>query len=91
MKKQILNILSAIIILSIIIAAFMAYFMVTVNTNTGVTYDGLGRTLTEPPFWASFVVYEDRWPGFLWWILDKVWFFGGFYLAFLLYSWSEND
>lgn len=91
MKNTILKTSAAIIVISLIITAFMAYFMFTVDTNAGVTYDGLGRPLTEPPFWISIIVYEDRWPGFWWWILDKIWFFGGLYLAYVLYNWSEND
>lgn len=91
MKEYFLKALSAIIAISVIVAALLAFFIVSIDTQLGIIEDGLGRTLTEPPFLASFFVFSNWWPGFLWWILDKIWFFGGLYLAILIYTWSEDD
>ncbi len=74
------------------IAAFMAYFYRSVNRQTGIVTDGLGRALTEPPLWAKFFITNDPiWAGFGWHLFDIIWFFGLGYLAFLLFDYGTRD
>lgn len=70
----------------------MAFFIRSVDLETGIVYDGLGRTLSEPPLWASlFISSEHSWAGLGWHLFDIIWFFGGMYTAFNLYEWSQKD
>ncbi len=63
-------------------AGFMAYFV----TGPGPS-DGLGRPLTESPLLVRFLFGQDRlWPGYLWFIVDLVVFWGGLGLSFWLVS-----
>jgi hypothetical protein len=74
--KSITKILSIIIGISILLLVFRAYFIRTLNTYTGQTYDGLGRVLTEPPVWAKiFITSENSWAGLGWHLLDFFWVF----------------
>ena len=83
---------AVIIGIAVFIAAFMAYFIRTIDTNTRIVYDGLGRQLSEPPIWAKVLITsENSWAGFGWHALDIVCFFGGLALAFGLFSLGEND
>lgn len=89
MIKSISKILSFLLGSCVAIGAFMAYFMRSVDTQKGIVYDGLGRVLTEPPLWASFLITsENSWAGLGWHLLDVIWFFGGLFIAFKLYDWS---
>lgn len=86
--KTIYKFLSATVALSVLIAAFMAYFMRSVSE--GQVFDGLGRPLSEPPLWAKFFLTgESSWAGFGWHVIDIIWFFGGIAIAYWLYSLSE--
>lgn len=70
-----------------IYASFMAFFVRSFDKNTHALTDGLGRILTEPPFWAKAIITDQPvWAGTGWHILDAIWFFGGLYLAYLLYD-----
>ena len=92
MIKSISKILSFLIGACVAIAAFMAYFMRSVDTQNGIVYDGLGRILTEPPLWASFLITsENSWAGLGWHLLDIIWFFGGLFIAFKLYDWGQES
>jgi hypothetical protein len=57
------------------ITAFMAYFIT--NIKSGVFYDGLGRILVPSPVIVRLVFGEERlWPGWIWFIIDMVVFWG---------------
>lgn len=84
--------LGAIIALTVVAVAFMAYFMRSVDIENQVVYDGLGRILSEPPIWAQiFITSEHVWAGLGWHLIDIVWFFGGLFVAYKLYEWSEIE
>jgi hypothetical protein len=90
--RRALNLLAAIIAISVMITATFAYVVRSVDLDEGLTYDGLGRLLSEPPLWASvFVTREPVWAGLGWHLLDILWFFGGLYLAFQLHDKASED
>jgi hypothetical protein len=66
------------IIICEIIAAFIAYFVVSSDSHTGMTFDGLGRQLRESPILMRLIFGQDRlWPGWKWFALDLIIFWGG--------------
>ena len=83
--------LAAAIALTVVIVGFVAYFMGSIDIENEVVYDGLGRVLSEPPLWAQILITpEPVWAGLVWHLIDIVWFFGGLFVAYRLYKWSEN-
>lgn len=88
--KTISKILAIVVALTVLVVAFLAYFIRSVDVDNGLVYDGLGRLLSQPPVWASiFLTSEHSWAGLGWHVLDIVWFFGGLFIAYKLYEWSE--
>ena len=89
--KKIYKILSGIITIAVLVAAFRAYFLRSVDLRNQIVYDGLGRVLSEPPLWARFFVTEEKaWAGIGWHLIDITWFFGGLCIAFWLYSLADD-
>ena len=77
---------------AVVIAAIMAYFMRSIDMETGTVYDGLGRVLSEPPLWARLVLTSELvWAGTGWHILDTVCFFGGILAAIAIYNIGDNN
>lgn len=83
--------LASIVSIGLIYFVFQAYFIVEINTITSTYTDGLGRKLTKPPVFMSIFVFEEYWRGFTWWLIDKIIFFGGIYLAFILFEKSSEE
>ena len=89
--KIIYKILSGGIAIAVMISAFMAYFMRTLNLQNQILYDGLGRQLSEPPLLVKmFITQEPVWAGFGWHLFDLIWFWSGLALAYFLFSLSEE-
>jgi hypothetical protein len=85
--KNLLTIASALIGIAVFVAAFMAYFVTSGDRSTRQILDGLGRPLAPTPlFFRFFFGAERMWAGMSWFLLDFIWFFGGIYLAFTLFS-----
>lgn len=83
---------AGIIAIGVLITAFFAYAMRTADIEKGMLYDGLGRLLEVPPWWARFfLTSEPVWAGTLWHLFDIVWFFGGMALAFNIYFWGDEN
>jgi hypothetical protein len=78
------------VIAAVLIAAFMAYAMGSVDSS-GHFYDGLGRELATKPSVLQAIFGQDRWAGLGWRIIDAIWFFGGFYLAMMLFGYSKDE
>ncbi len=52
---------------------FIAYFVSSYNPTTGVFYDGLGRMLTDSPWFMKWIFAEGKlWAGWKWFFLDMV-------------------
>lgn len=90
--KRMAKVLAAGIALTVVVAAFMAYFMRSIDIENRIVYDGLGRMLSEPPVWAQiFITSEPAWAGVGWHLIDIGWFFGGLLAAYKLRDWSEEE
>jgi hypothetical protein len=88
MRKAI-GCLGAAIIVSIFIAGFIAYFVISFDPRTRVTLDGLGRQLYESPWFMRLVFGQDRlWAGWVWFIGDMILFWGGIGLGINLAAWG---
>ena len=73
-----LYVVAATIGLSVLVVGVLAYFVTSYGSETGMVLDGLGRFLEPAPFIAQFVFGSDRlWPGWGWFVIDLVWFWGG--------------
>lgn len=80
------------IIVCILIAGIIAYFIFSFDPQTHVTYDGFGRQLYESPWLMRILLGEDRlWPGWLWFFLDMVIFWGGVGVGWSLISWGFKE
>ena len=91
MLKKLSIVLGALVALGVLVVGFMAYFMRKADIQNHVLYDGLGRTLSEPPVWAQlFITSEHSWAGFGWHLIDACWFFGGLFIAYKLYEWGSD-
>jgi hypothetical protein len=78
-----------VIIVCILIAGFIAYFVFSFDPRTKITHDGLGRQLYESPWFMRLILGQDRlWAGWLWFIGDMVIFWGGIGLGISLAGWG---
>lgn len=79
-------------LITIAILAFMAYFVTSFDQAQTLWHDGLGRTLSDSPwFMRMFFGQERQWAGFGWFALDMLVFWGGGILAFKLIGWGLMD
>jgi len=89
--KTIYKLFSGVVAIAVVVAAFKAYFLRSVDLKNQIVYDGLGRVLSEPPLWAKFLITDEKaWAGLGWHLIDIIWFFGGLYLAFWIYSLADD-
>lgn len=77
MLKRILAVLAGLCGASLLAATFvynfMIYFILKLDPRDGALYDGLGRRLTETPWWARGPYGEfPYWPGLEWRLIDTV-------------------
>lgn len=77
------------ILISVLIAGFIATYVYNTDPATGLIHDGFGRTLFVSPFIIRFIFGQDRlWPGFSWAIADLVIFWGGMAMGFRIAAWG---
>ena len=75
--------------LALLVAGFLGY--VVTSTGPEGVVDGLGRHLTEAPFLMRIFFGPDRlWPGFGWFVLEMVAFWGSIAAASFLSKWLED-
>ena len=73
----------AILFIAIFVLCFLAYFVSSFDSATGVWRDGLGRELEDAPSIARLFFGANRkWPGWGWFVVDLVIFWGGIVTAF---------
>ena len=77
--KLIANTFAGIIFLSVFILGFFAYF--SRSQEGAIIYDGLGRELYLVPPLLRFIIPDSLWPGFGWYAVDFIVFFGGIAIA----------
>lgn len=89
--KTIYKLLAGVVAIAVVVAAFKAYFLRIADLKNQIVYDGLGRVLSEPPLWAKFLITDEKvWAGLGWHLIDIIWFFGGLYIAFWIYSLAHD-
>ena len=63
--------------IALLILGFLAYFVSSFDKASGTWSDGLGRTLVQTPALIRLVFGEERlYPGWKWFILDMIVFWG---------------
>lgn len=81
MKDLLAKLLYGIVVIEAVVGlglGFMAYFVRSFDRATGIVFDGLGRQLELSPFLARFIFgAESLWPGWGYFALDFVVFWGG--------------
>lgn len=61
------------------ILGFLAYLVVSVEPGAGITHDGLGRPLTNSPWFMELIFYTGaNWAGWKWFVVDMIVFWGLF-------------
>jgi hypothetical protein len=95
MRKLIGGIGVAVIVMTLI-AAFVAYFVQSVDPRTQIMYDGFGRRLSEMPWLLRTVSVLARdphvgWAGWLWSIGDVVIFGVGMGVGANLSAWGFKE
>ena len=87
--KKLLGYLGLVLILAVFVVGFVAYFIFSFEPQTRVTYDGLGRQLTDSPWLVRLILGEDKqWAGWRWFLVDMVVFWGTIGVGFSLVSWG---
>jgi len=77
------------LILAAFILGFVAYFVFSFDPQTKVTFDGLGRQLSESPKLVRLIFGEDKqWAGWRWFLIDMVVFWGAMGLGGSLAAWG---
>ena len=83
--RRLVGYLGIAVAVSVFVAAFVAYFIVSIDPVTHVHRDGWGRPLRESPVLLRFVLPVERdFPGWGWWAADFVIFWGGAAIAYNL-------
>ncbi len=81
-----------VIIVCILVAGFVAYFVTSLDPRTKIAYDGFGRPLCESPWFMHLIFGQDRlWAGWLWFLGDIVIFWGGAGLGINLAGWGFKE
>lgn len=93
MKKIASKLIFAIVVIGgtiLFILGFLAYFKIDKHLD-GTIYDGLGRQLDFCPPIISFVFWNSGlWAGWMWFIVDIVFFFGLISIGYLLLQKSKQ-
>ena len=87
--RKMIGVIGVALIVAVLIASFVAYFLYTTNPATNIMHDGFGRQLSQSPFLIRWIFGQDRlWAGWLWFVGDMVIFWGGLFVGFNLISWG---
>lgn len=77
--------------------SILAYFVQSYNPTTRQYFDGLGRPLERlvegdlaSYIFAWIFANDTFWPGWFWFALDFVWFWGGLALAYGLFRLGDH-
>jgi hypothetical protein len=88
MRKVISKILFGVVFAEVVgglVLGFLVYFVRSFDKATGAYFDGLGRKLELSPFFARFIFGADSlWPGWGYFALDFVVFWGAVGLGYAL-------
>lgn len=71
--NRIAGFLGVLLIIATILFGVLAFLIEKYDSQTGLTYDGLGRRLTETPLFAREILGEEKkWAGFKWFLIDSI-------------------
>lgn len=91
MRKAIAG-LGGVIIATVFVASFVAYFVYNTDPNTKIMHDGFGRQLTQSPWLMRAVFGQERlWAGWKWFALDMTIFWGGIAIGMGLVGWGMTE
>lgn len=87
--RKIIGWLGVAIMTGTMIAAFVAYFVVSLDPSTKTMFDGFGRPLSASPVLMRLVFGQERlWAGAFWFLADMVLFWGGLWVGFSVAGWG---
>jgi hypothetical protein len=90
--RKLIGYLGGGIIVAVLIAGFVAYFIRSVEPSTKIIYDGFGRQLSESPWFIRLIFGQDRlWVGWGWFIGDMFIFWGGILIGVSLAKFAFKD
>ena len=83
--RKLVGYMGILIIAVVFVAGFLAYFVRTFDAVGRIWYDGLGRSLIDTPWFVRFFLGQEHdWPGWQWFLVDFVVFWGGIGIAYWL-------
>jgi hypothetical protein len=86
--RKVIGWLGVAIIVCVVIAGVIAYFVFSYDPQTKVAFDGFGRQLYESPWFVRLIFGEDRlWSGWTW-FTDMIIFWGGIDSVLVLAGWG---
>lgn len=86
--RKVIGALGLLLIGAILVAAFLAYFVVGFDQTSRTWSDGLGRQLSKSPAVVSWLFDQGEWPGLRWFLADFLIFWGGGAIAVLMMRWG---
>jgi hypothetical protein len=82
-------IVGVILIIAVLIAGYLAYIVTEDHPADDTTNDGLGRSLVQAPRIIRIInLGLTFWPGWRWYTVDFVVFWGGIWGGYELIRWS---
>lgn len=77
------------LLLGVLVAGAVAYFVRAVDPATGITFDGFGRELSVAPLLVRLILGQQYlWAGWLWCFVDAAIFWGGIVAGIGLAGWG---
>ena len=90
--KRVVGYIGVMVFIVMFVVGFLAYFITSVDPQTGTICDGLGRSLIESPLFLRLIFGQERlWPGWGWFVIDLVVFWGGIGLGYCLINFGFKD
>lgn len=87
--RKVVGWFGVVIIGCVVIAAFIAYFVLSFDPQSKITVDGFGRQLFDAPWFVKTFLGQDHlWAGWSWFIVDMLIFWGGVGIGSRLASWG---
>jgi hypothetical protein len=70
--NRLIGFIGVLLIIATVIFSVLAFLIEKYDSQTGITYDGLGRRLTQSPLFAREILGEEKkWAGFKWFLFDS--------------------
>jgi len=90
--KKLVGYVGILVFIVVFIGGFLAYFVTSIDPQTRLMHDGVGRPLSESPFFMRLIFGQERlWVGWRWFIADLIIFWGGIGLGVSLSKYGFKD